>query len=187
MLIRYEELVFSFVGALLVLGGCGFTTRWPKAAEAELEFVSCAAQSESGGMRGGIWMPTPRCSLGSVSSPTSLISRADRWLLSVGISPAGSSWVRRQDGYENHAVVELVESHGGGGLSLLQKLWLFGGVGLAGFRGLDLEDRRQPGAVRIETQSRVHAGGAVPTAAAPPSRGWNFLMTSGPTRRRPFP
>ena len=89
---------------------------------------------------GMMWMPTPRCSLALVFPwPTFTYTPADRWILQLGISPGGSSWVRRGAGFETTESVASWDLAAGAGYRLHGKLWLFAGAGLAGLRGVKIE------------------------------------------------
>ena len=101
------------------------------------------------------WNPHPRLSVSLVIPwPTITYAPGEDWILQMGISPGGSSWVSRQDRYE------VTESFGswnlaaGLGRRLYGHFWLVGSAGLAGLRAWQLgEDdsalryEAKPGAV----------------------------------------
>ena len=101
------------------------------------------------------WAPTPKTSLALVFPwPTFTYAPTDRWIVSVGIGPGGSSWVSRGNGEEATESLGSWNLTAGAGYRFYEKLWLFAGVGVAGLRGVDIEssDSRtryesKPGAV----------------------------------------
>jgi hypothetical protein len=97
------------------------------------------------------WMPTRRCSLVlAFPWPTFTYTPADGWLLQLGISPGGSSWVQRGDGYEATESLGSWNLTAGVSRRIYKKLWVFGGAGLAGIRGVDIESNGN--------QARLEAG-----------------------------
>jgi len=89
---------------------------------------------------GLLWMPTPRCSLALVFPwPSFTYAPTDRWIIQTGISPGGSSWVRRGEGYENTESLGSWNLTAGAGYRLHGKIWLFAGAGVAGLRGVEIE------------------------------------------------
>ena len=101
------------------------------------------------------WSPSPKTSLTLVFPwPTFTYAPSDRWIVSVGISPGGSSWVRRSNGEEVGESLGSWNLTAGAGYRFYGKLWLFAGAGVAGVRGVEIEraDNRtryqsEPGAV----------------------------------------
>ena len=89
---------------------------------------------------GLLWLVSPRCQLSIVFPwPTFSYSPQDRWLLTLGLAPGGSSW----DNWENN--LQTTESIGswnvtaGAAYRFYGKLWLFAGAGVAGLRGIDIQ------------------------------------------------
>jgi hypothetical protein len=100
---------------------------------------------------GVLWNPTPRCSLNLVFPwPTFTYVPADRWLLQLGVSPGGSSWVQNGGNYEVSESLNSWNLTAGAGYRLYEKLWLFAGAGVAGLRGFEIES--QEGTTRFESQ-----------------------------------
>jgi hypothetical protein len=100
---------------------------------------------------GVLWLPTPKCSFALILPwPTITYTPRDRWLLQLGIAPGGSSWVGRSDGYETTATFGSFMLNAGTSYRLQENIWLYGGVGIAGFRGLKIgSDSDRP---RFEAQ-----------------------------------
>ena len=100
-------------------------------------------------------MPSPKWSLALVFPwPTLTYAPRDRWLLQLGIAPGGSSWVTHSSNLETTETLGSWNLNTGAGYCLCGKIWVFGGVGVAGLRGLKIEsgdDRTRfeskPGAV----------------------------------------
>ena len=85
------------------------------------------------------WNPHSRLSVSLVFPwPTITYSPKEDWIIQVGVSPGGSSWVDRSDRYE------VTESLGSWNLTLgigrrvYKSLWLTGSAGLAGLRAWQL-------------------------------------------------
>ena len=86
------------------------------------------------------WVPTPRLSIALVIPwPTISYAISDRWLLQLAVSPGGSSWARRDGNYESTQSLSSWNMTVGAGYRCYEKIWLFAGVGVAGFRGVTIE------------------------------------------------
>ncbi|MGB7747160.1 MAG: DUF6268 family outer membrane beta-barrel protein [Verrucomicrobiia bacterium] len=89
---------------------------------------------------GAQWLPTPKWSLTLVFPwPTLSYVPRDRWLLQLGITPGGSSWVRRANNFETTETLDSWNLTAGAGYRLHGKFWLFADAGVAGLRGLKIE------------------------------------------------
>jgi opacity protein-like surface antigen len=88
---------------------------------------------------GLMWLPTPKCSLSLIIPwPTITYTPRDRWLLQLGLAPGGSSWVGRADGYETTLTFGSFTLNAGASYRLHGRIWLYGGAGIAGLRGLKI-------------------------------------------------
>jgi len=86
------------------------------------------------------WLPAPRWSVALVIPwPTVSYAASDRWLLQLAVAPGGSSWVRRNDQFESTQSLSSWNMTAGASYRFYEKLWLFAGVGVAGFRGVTIE------------------------------------------------
>lgn len=86
------------------------------------------------------WLPTPRWSVALVIPwPTVSYAVSDRWLLQLAVAPGGSSWVRRNGDFESTQSLSSWNMTVGASYRFYEKLWLFAGVGVAGFRGVIIE------------------------------------------------
>ena len=63
----------------------------------------------------------------------------ERWLLLLGVAPGGSSWVRRDNHFESTQSLSSWNLTAGAGYRFYEKFRLFAGVGVAGFRGVNIE------------------------------------------------
>jgi hypothetical protein len=88
---------------------------------------------------GAIWSPSRKCSLSLVFPwPTFNYAVNDRWLLSLGVAPGGSSWQAEPDG------ARVVYSFVGWNLDarvawrFYERLWLQCGAGIAGLRRITI-------------------------------------------------
>jgi len=89
---------------------------------------------------GVLWQPSTKCSLSLVFPwPTFTYALSKRWLFQSGIAPGGSSWVSRGGGVETTQSFGSWNINAGLGYQLHKKLWLFGGAGMAGLRGVKIE------------------------------------------------
>jgi opacity protein-like surface antigen len=89
---------------------------------------------------GLLYSITPRCTLGLVFPwPNLTYAASDRWLLQLGISPGGSSWVKRGADYEATESLSSWNFIAGASYRFQKNLWLYAGAGVAGFRGLEIE------------------------------------------------
>jgi len=87
------------------------------------------------------WLPAPRWSIALVVPwPTISYAASDRWLLQLGIAPGGSSWVRHDDHFESTQSLGSWNLTAGAAYRFQDKLWLFAGVGVTGFRAFTLDD-----------------------------------------------
>jgi opacity protein-like surface antigen len=75
-------------------------------------------------------------------------------LLQLGLAPGGSSWVQRGNDLETTQSFGSWNLNAGAGYRLYDKLWVYGGVGLAGLRVVKIESggdqtrfESKPGAV----------------------------------------
>jgi hypothetical protein len=86
------------------------------------------------------WLPTPKWSVALVIPwPTVSYAASDRWLLQLTVGPGGSSWVRRETHFESTQSLSSWNLTAGAAYRLHGKLWLFTGVGVAGFRGATVD------------------------------------------------
>ena len=86
------------------------------------------------------WLPTPRWSIALVIPwPTISYAISDRWLVQLAVAPGGSSWVKRDDHFESTQSLSSWNMTVGAGYRCYEKLWLFTGIGVAGFRGVVIE------------------------------------------------
>jgi len=86
------------------------------------------------------WLPTPRWSIALVIPwPTISYAISDRWLVQLAVAPGGSSWARPDDDYESTQSLSSWNLTLGASYRFYEKLWLFAGVGVAGFRGITIE------------------------------------------------
>ena len=97
------------------------------------------------------WLPTPRWSVALVIPwPTISYAVSDRWLLQLMVAPGGSSWVQRNGNYESTQSLSSWNMTVGAGYRIYEKLWLYTGVGVAGFRGVTIEG--ESGENRLESK-----------------------------------
>jgi hypothetical protein len=99
---------------------------------------------------GVLWLPTPKLSLSLVFPwPTLSYVPRDRWLLSLGVAPGGSSWVTHANGIETTETFGSWNLNAGVGYRLQGKFWLFASGGVTGLRGLTIGGSAQR---RFETK-----------------------------------
>jgi len=97
------------------------------------------------------WLPTPNLSVALIFPwPTLTYVPTDRWLLQLGVSPGGSSWVSRGDGFESAQSLSSWNLTAGAGYRLTGRYWLFTGAGITGLRGFTSE--RGGEETRLEAQ-----------------------------------
>ena len=79
---------------------------------------------------------------------------ADRWLLQLGVTPGGSSWIKRGRDYETTESVSSWNVTASASYRIYEKFWLMAGAGVAGLREMEIENRgsseqlnSKPGAV----------------------------------------
>lgn len=90
---------------------------------------------------GVMWQPTPRVSLAVVFPwPNISYVPADRWLLQLGVSPGGSSWVQRGTDYESTESISSWNLTASTGYRFYEKFWLVAGAGVAGLREVTIEN-----------------------------------------------
>ena len=88
---------------------------------------------------GFLWLPTPDWSLSFIAPwPSVSYACTDRLMLRAGFVPAGSQWSLREDGQEADLEFGSWNLMAGGEYRLTKTLWLYAGVGMAGFRGFEL-------------------------------------------------
>ena len=98
------------------------------------------------------WIPSPKVVLALIYPwPTLTYTPADRWLLQMGISPGGSTWVSRGDGFESTQSLNSWNFTVGAAYRLSGPYWLFAGAGVTGLRGLT--SNRDAQEIRFEAQS----------------------------------
>jgi hypothetical protein len=86
------------------------------------------------------WIPSPHWSVALVIPwPTVTYVISDRWLAQLTVAPGGSSWVRRHGDFESTQSLNSWNVTAGASYRFYEKLWLFAGVGVAGFRGVTIE------------------------------------------------
>lgn len=101
------------------------------------------------------WLPSPRWSIALVVPwPTITYAVSDRWLVQLAVAPGGSSWVQHDGHFESTQSLSSWNLTLGASYRFYEKLWLSGGVGVAGLRNVtitqgDSEDRleSEPGLV----------------------------------------
>jgi len=87
------------------------------------------------------WLPTPRWSIALVIPwPTISYAISDRWLVQLAVAPGGSSWVQRDGHFESTQSLSSWNMTLGASYRIYDKLWLFAGAGVAGFRSVTIED-----------------------------------------------
>jgi hypothetical protein len=104
---------------------------------------------------GVMWLPSPKLALSLVVPwPTITYVPHDRWLLQAGMAPGGSSWVRREGGFESTQSFGSWLLNACVGYRFHGKFWVVAGVGVAGFRGVEIDNgggtsrlESRPGAV----------------------------------------
>jgi len=83
------------------------------------------------------WNPTPKWSVAFLLPwPAVTYSPANRWLVQLGVTPGGSSWVANNDAYESTQAFGTWNTTLGIGYRLHGSWWLFAGGGMTGLRGL---------------------------------------------------
>jgi hypothetical protein len=88
---------------------------------------------------GVMWNPTPQLSFAIVFPwPTISYVPADRWLLQLGLSPGGSSWVKRGSDYESTESLSSWNLTANVGYRFYEKLWLMAGAGITGLREIEI-------------------------------------------------
>ena len=104
---------------------------------------------------GVIWAPSLKSSVALVFPfPTISYVPSDRWLLQLGLTPGGASWVGRGDGFETTQSLSSWNLKAGVGYRFHGNFWLTASAGVAGLRGIEIlsesDEQRfesQPGAV----------------------------------------
>jgi len=87
------------------------------------------------------WLPSPRWSVALVIPwPTVSYAASDRWLFQLAVAPGGSSWVRHDNHFEATQSLSSWNVTLGAGYRFYGNLWLYSGVGVAGFRGVTIEE-----------------------------------------------
>ncbi|HSH10127.1 MAG TPA: hypothetical protein VK995_07035, partial [Oceanipulchritudo sp.] len=85
------------------------------------------------------WTPSPKLALSLIFPwPSITYVPAENWMLQVGISPGGSSWVKRRGAYEVTESFGSWNLTGSVGYRLHGSFWLVGSAGAAGFRAWEL-------------------------------------------------
>ena len=88
---------------------------------------------------GCMWNPGPRWSVALVFPwPTLTYAPSRNWILQLGISPGGSSWVRRDGVYQVTDSFGSWDVSAGVGYRVRGNFWLMGSVGAAGFRSWEI-------------------------------------------------
>ena len=104
---------------------------------------------------GVIWAPSLKSSVALVFPyPTISYVPSDRWLLQLGLTPGGASWVGRGDGFETTQSLSSWNLNAGVGYRVRGNFWLYASAGVAGLRGIEIlsasDEQRfesQPGSV----------------------------------------
>jgi len=104
---------------------------------------------------GAMWDPSPKLSLALVFPyPTISYVPRDRWLLQLGMTPGGASWVGRGDGFETTQSLSSWNLDARVGYRFHGNFWLTASAGVAGLRGIEIlsesDEQRfesQPGSV----------------------------------------
>jgi len=87
------------------------------------------------------WLPTPRCSVALVFPwPTVSYALTEDCLLQLAVTPGGSSWAQRENHYETTQSLSSWNLTIGAGYRLHQQFWFFADVGVAGLRGIEIDD-----------------------------------------------
>jgi hypothetical protein len=85
------------------------------------------------------WAPNPKVVVSLVFPwPTITYAPAKDWILQLGVSPGGSSWVQRSGSYEITESLASWNLQAGVGYQLIERFWLVGSAGVAGFRSWQL-------------------------------------------------
>jgi hypothetical protein len=88
---------------------------------------------------GVMWLPTPKVSVSlTYPWPTILYVPQNRVLFQIAVAPGGSSWVAEQNEVRTTQSFNVWTLTAGVGYRFYQKLWLVGGAGVAGLRGVQI-------------------------------------------------
>lgn len=88
---------------------------------------------------GFIWLPSPDLSVSFVAPwPSVTYALTDRLMLRAGFAPAGSTWSLEDDGEEANLEFGSWNLMAGAEYRLNRLLWLYAGVGTAGFRSFQV-------------------------------------------------
>jgi hypothetical protein len=88
---------------------------------------------------GLMWLPSPRLAVTLVFPwPTITYAPNDRWFYQVALAPGGSSWVRREEGYESSQSLDSWNLSAGVGYRMHGNFWAMASLGVAGLRGVDI-------------------------------------------------
>jgi hypothetical protein len=84
------------------------------------------------------WHPSPSLALSLIFPwPTLTYAPGNRWIFQLGMSPGGTSWVRRDGDYESIDAVGSWNFNAHMGYRMTGNIWVVGGAGVAGFRSFE--------------------------------------------------